>query len=369
MMFVLAGLVIGVATVVAVLGFSEAMVSDINHKLEKYGANILIMPRTNNLTLSYGGMALGGISFEMKDLRQADLQNVQQIKNARNIAAMGPVVLGAVVLSGQQVLLAGVDLDTSQILKPWWQVNGHFPKDEGEIMVGAEAARVLGLRLGEVYRLRDQSFTLVGVLDPTGSQDDQLVFTNLATAQFLLDKAGRVSMVEVAALCTACPIKDMVHQISAALPDAKVMAIQQVVKGRMETIGQFRQFAFGLSVVVMLVGGLVVFVTMMSSVKERTSEIGILRSIGFRKMHVMRIIFMEAGIVSGMAGAIGYLLGLGIIHGGLRYFQAAEIALVPHKPSLVAGAFLIAVAVGLMASIYPAIQAARLDPNDALKAL
>jgi putative ABC transport system permease protein len=220
-----------------------------------------------------------------------------------------------------------------------------------------------------VYLLRGKPFTLAGILDPTGSQDDQLIFTNLAAAQSLLDKAGLVSMVEVAALCTACPIEDMVRQISAALPDAKVMAIQQVVKGRMKTIGQFRQFAFGLSAVVVLVGGLVVLVTMMSSVKERTSEIGIFRSIGFRKRHVMRIIFMEAGIVSGISGIIGYMLGLGIIHGGLRYFKAAQVPMIPHDLSLVVGAVLMAVVVGLMASIYPAIQAARLDPNDALKAL
>jgi putative ABC transport system permease protein len=62
--FVLAGLVIGVSTVVAIFSFVEAMSDDINHKLEKYGANILIVPRTENLTLSYGGLSLGGVSFE-----------------------------------------------------------------------------------------------------------------------------------------------------------------------------------------------------------------------------------------------------------------------------------------------------------------
>ena len=61
--FVLAGLTIGVATVVAVIGFSRTMTHDINHKLEKYGANILILPRTERLSLTYGGLSLGGVSF------------------------------------------------------------------------------------------------------------------------------------------------------------------------------------------------------------------------------------------------------------------------------------------------------------------
>ena len=53
---ILAGLVIGISTVVAVINFVEVMKSDINNKLEKYGANILIIPKTENLSLLYDGL-------------------------------------------------------------------------------------------------------------------------------------------------------------------------------------------------------------------------------------------------------------------------------------------------------------------------
>ena len=78
--FVLAGLVIGVSTVVGIISFVEAMTNDINHKLEKYGANILIVPKTENLTLSYGGLSLGGVSFEMEEIQET---NRQEAKNAK----------------------------------------------------------------------------------------------------------------------------------------------------------------------------------------------------------------------------------------------------------------------------------------------
>ena len=61
--FVLAGLVIGVSTVVGIISYIEAMTNDINHKLEKFGANILVVPKTENLALSYGGLSLGGVSL------------------------------------------------------------------------------------------------------------------------------------------------------------------------------------------------------------------------------------------------------------------------------------------------------------------
>ena len=160
--FVLAGLVIGVSTVVGIISFVEAMTSDINHKLEKYGANILIVPRTENLTLTYGGLSLGGVSFEMEEIRQEELARVSSIKNARNIAALGPLVLGVVNVDSHKVLLAGVDFKASAILKPWWQMKGKVPDDNG-VILGAEAARILNLNVGDRLKIKNRHFSVSGI--------------------------------------------------------------------------------------------------------------------------------------------------------------------------------------------------------------
>ena len=366
--FVLAGLVIGVSTVVGIISYIEAMTSDINHKLEKFGANILVVPKTENLALSYGGLSLGGVSFEMEEIQQADLGRVSSIKNASNIAALGPLVLGVAKVGDRKVLLAGVDFKAANILKPWWKVRGTLPDTSG-ILLGAEAARVLNLEAGSGLKIHDHHLVVSGVLQPTGSQDDQLMFTRLGTAQSIFGKQGKVSMAEVAALCKDCPIEDMVKQISDALPGAKVMAIQQVVKSRMQTLGQLKKFSYGISGIILLIGSLVVLVTMMGSVRERTDEIGIFRAIGYRKRHIMRIVFTEAAIVSGMAGILGYFLGFAATKAGLEIFSESHSGLVPFSPGLAVAAFITALAVGLIASAYPALMAARLDPNEALRAL
>jgi putative ABC transport system permease protein len=369
--FVLAGLLIGVTTVVTLLTLVNAMKNDINHKLEMYGANILIVPKTENLSLTYGGLSLGGVSFEMQEIKEEELEKIRDIKNAANVAAVGPMVLGPVQVNDQRVLLAGVDFQAFQVLRPWWNVKGKIPEDD-EVILGAEAARVLGITTAGKFAMNGREFAVSGVLEATGSQDDGLVFAPITVAQALLGKDGRISMAEVAALCSGCPIEEMVRQISEVLPGANVMGIQQVVKGRMETLNQFQKFSYGVSALVLFVGSLMVLVTMMGSVRERTMEIGIFRAMGFRRSHVMRIIFYEAGIIAGVAGILGYVLGFTATRTLIPLFteshQGHGVA-VPFDPIMAGIAFVLAISIGLAASIYPALMASRLDPNEALRAL
>ena len=366
--FVFVGLLIAVSAVVAFVTLIESLTHDINTKLEQYGANILIVPKTENLSLNYGGMTIGGVMYELQEIQQKELRKIRTIKNSANVAAVGPMVLGAVDVNGRKVLLAGMDFGEIPMLRPWWIPKGQFPEKE-QVLAGAEAARILGLSLGNTVEASGRALQVSGILERTGSQDDQILFAPLQTAQVLLGKEGRISMAEVAALCHGCPIEDMVAQISQVLPGAQVMAIKQVVKGRMEALDHFRRVAYVLSGIVAFVGGLVVLVTMMGSVRERTSEIGIFRAIGFRKSHIMRIILLEAGIISALAGVSGYLLGLGATKAALPFFSDSQGIVIPLDPVLAGGAFGLALFLGLLASIYPALLAARMDPQEALRAL
>ncbi len=366
--FVLAGLGIGVATMVALISLTQALQQEIGHKLEKYGANILVTPRTERLSLSYEGMSLGGFSFQTREIPQEHVARIRTIKNSANVAAVGPMVLGAVQVGGHHALLAGVDFAATDLLKPWWRVRGKKP-GPGQVMLGSEAARLLGRRTGDALRLKGRQLMVSGVLEPTGSQDDGLIFTPLAQAQEMLGKRGLVSMVEVAALCKNCPVEAMVAQIGRKLPEAKVVAIQSVVRGRMQALDQFRRFSLGVTALVALVGSLVVLVTMMGSVKERTVEIGIFRAIGFRRSHVMRVVLLEAALLSLAAGVAGWALGVAAGRLALPWLSQGGDARLALDPWLAGGALAMAVLVGVLASLYPALSASRMDPARALRTL
>jgi putative ABC transport system permease protein len=368
MAFLVIGLLIGIATVVTMLSLSKAMTAEAQHKMENFGANILITPKTDELSLSYGGITLGGVTVDPREIREADLERILTIPNRRNIAAVAPKILGAVQVKGERVMLMGVAADREFHLKRWWSVDGRPLSAENELVAGSAVARRLGLVMGEKVEIAGKTFVLTGTLQETGSQDDDLLIASLPTAQALLGKPGLVSFVEVAALCGDCPVDDMVNQIAAVLPDVKVGAIQQVVKSRMHAIEQFQAFALGVAAVVIFIGALVVFVTMMGSVNERTREIGIFRALGFRRGHVVSLILIEAFWVSLLAGVLGFLSGM-LATRLLLPVLAEEHAHLVWDPLLAGGSILLAVVVGTLASLYPALHASRLDPTEALRTL
>ena len=366
--FLVIGLLIGVATVVTLLSLTDAMGQRAQHELENFGANIIITPRSEALALNYGGIQLAGVNLVANELEQSSLANIDDIPNRRNVATIAPKVLGAVEVDGQRIMIMGVDPAAEFKLKRWWSIAGRPVEQGHELLVGDAVVKRFNLNMGDTLKVNGQDFTVVGLLAKTGSQDDQLLIAPLDVAQATLGKPGQISMVEIAALCHDCPVDDMVNQLQAVLPGTDVQAVQQVVKTRMHALGQFRLFAWGVAVTVVIIGALLVFVTMMGAISERTREIGIFRAIGYRRRHVLHLVLMEATIVSALAGVLGYLTGvaatlvaLPLLDGGKASWQ--------WNPTLAVAAVFAAIFVGLLASLQPAFRASRLEPSEALRAL
>jgi putative ABC transport system permease protein len=337
--------------------------------MDEFGANILVTPRSNGLAMNYGGISLGGVAFDQREIREEDLALIKTITNHKNISAISPKVLGGIKVDNHDVLLVGVNFESELKMKQWWQIFGTAPNGDNELLFGSDASRVLNVSPGDRVDIKGESFTVAGVLDQTGSQDDALVFAGLTKAQKLLGKEGKISMAEVAALCSGCPIGDMVTQIAEKLPDAKVSAIQQVVEGRLKALDQFKRFSYAMAGVVVFIGSLIVFVTMMGSVNERTTDIGVFRAIGFRKSHIMRIILLEAALVSLLAGFLGYAVGMGGAKLALPFMAESKNAHLIWDTTVAFGSIGLALTLGVLASLYPALHASKMDPTEALRAL
>lgn len=368
MIFLVLGLFIGIATIVTLMSITESMTHDIEDRLDQYGANIVMVPRSDNLNLSYGGITMGGVNYQTIEFDEEKIPEIRTIENSKNLGLVAPKVLGAAKVRGKDVLLMGVNFETEMQLKNWWQFEGAPPAAPNELLIGSQTAVTYDLAVGDTLDIKGDDYTVTAILKPTGSSEDGIIVGDLHTFQNILGKEGKVSMVEIQAFCRDCPITELTLQISEKFPEAKVTGLRQAMMSKMQTVEMFKTFSYGIAVLVIFIGSLLVFVTMMGSVNERTREIGIFRAIGFRRGHVMQIILLEAMVVGLIGGLLGYLGGNAIAWVSLPLVVKSS-SFAGLNYNLGGVSLLLAVALSLIASLYPAQKASKLDPSEALRAL
>lgn len=368
--FLVSGLALGIGAAVALTSVGDAMNREVMHTLDEFGANILVLPATEDLPLSYGGMTVSAVNTGGRSLTLEDARKVKTIENRENISTVAPKLLVVSGVKGAKVMVAGVDFPSEFKMKKWWRMaSGTKPRETGEIIIGKDAAVKLGVAAGDTVTLGGGAYRVSGVLGDTGSQDDGLIFADLATVQRQFKKGNAVSLIEISALCGGCPIEEIVAQLNGALPGARIVAVKETVELKMQAMHYFHRFSIGISLLLLIVAGMIIFFAMTASVKERVQEIGLFRAVGFRTGHIIQVLLIEAFFVSFLAGAVGYAVGTFSPRFIAPYLMSAYNLKFVFDPALAVSAVAASVVVGLLASIYPAVRAGRLDPIEALRTL
>lgn len=361
---------LGVTSIVALAHVSRVVGDSLERKLTAFGANILLTPKRETLAVSYGGVNLGNVMLAQNYLDvETVLGGVRGIGHAQRISGVAPKLLAVEEKDGVNLGVVGVDWRQELAMKSYWAVQGAFPSAPGELLAGEAAARRLGLKPGDSIQLLGREFPVRGVLLPTGGDDDKVLFTDLETLQGLNNAAGKVSFVEVSALCAGCPIEEITDQLTAALPGVEVMALRNVVEQRMYSIHFVQHLVLAVSVVILLTGSCMVGLSMLSAVNERRREIGILRSLGYSKPQVFGVFCVEALLLGLVAGVLGYVLGWAASFRVLHALDVAEAGGVAFEPLYLAVTCFLVALVTLLAAAFPAWKASRVHPTEALVAL
>ena len=367
--FLVVGLVIATALVVTLIIVSKSISVSIAKNMDEFGANILVFPQSEELSLNYGGMNISGVSVGGKELRNEDAALIRTIKNKDNISIVSPKLVNVANVEGKNVLIVGINFNDEFRLKKWWKLDGSKPIQRNEIVIGAEIKKQLHSGLKKDLKVRDKNYSVSAVLEPTGSQDDNVIFMDLAEAQVLFNKRNDLSLIEISALCYSCPIEEIVKQTSSKLPNAKVTAIRQTIESKMDAMHRFEHFSFGISLVILIISGLIVFANVSASVNDRTREIGIFRAVGFKQTHIIKIILLEVFVASVSAGLIGYVCGLLSSEIIIPIISMSKETAMQNDFNLLLLSTALSITVGFISSIYPAFRASRLDPTIALRSL
>ena len=361
---------LSVVSIVSLHYVSRVVGESLEKKLTAFGANILVMPGSEKLTVSYGGFSMGDMLMGVTDLRESEVEEkILSIGYRDRISVIAPKLVAMTRVEGVAVGVVGVRFEREKVLKGYWAVQGAFPTAPNGVLAGARAAEKLSLAVGDSVELGGQNAVVSGIIAPTGSDDDSVLFAGLDFAQAAFGQPGLVSFVEVSALCAGCPIDDIVAQIAQKLPDTDIKALQSIVKQRMYSVHFVEHLILTVSLVILFIACCMVGATMLSSVNERIKEIGLLRSLGFSQRGIFGIFCFEAVLIGMASGVVGYFGGYALSLKVLAMLDMTKEASPSMHPGHLALTCLLIAAVSVLAAFVPSRKAASIEPSTALISL
>ncbi|WP_422734711.1 ABC transporter permease [Micromonospora sp. WMMD558] len=362
------GIAIGIAAMIAVVGISSSSQAELNRQLDDLGTNLLTVEPGRSSADKPTQLPKEAIPMIA---RIASVEAVSAVGRLPNVHAYRNEHVNPVQTGSLTVYAGHLDLPATVGLSP---VSGHWlsqpTADFPTAVLGWTAAQRLGIDDAAARPqivLGKHRFTVVGVLRPVPLAEDldRAVFVGWSAAENYLGFDGNATTVYTR---TA---EDAVAEVRKALPrtvkpgaphEVLVSRPSDALAARMITENTFSGLLLGLGAVALLVGGIGVTNTMVISVLERRSEIGLRRALGATRGQVLLQFLVESLLLSALGGLGGILIGV-VVTAGYAATQDWP-AVVPLWAT--AGGFAATLLIGAVAGLYPAVRAARLTPTQAL---
>jgi putative ABC transport system permease protein len=377
------GMIIGVAAVITMVALGTGAQSSIEAQIQSAGTNMIIVNAGNFMQ---GGVRMGqGNASTMTPEDAAAIVRVQGVQYAAaSVNTRGQIVAGNQNWGSQ---IQGTDVDLP-LIRSWPTTMGAFftPQD----VTTASKVAVLGTvvrdqvfggeanPVGQVIRINNQPFTVVGVMaskgqSGMGQDQDDTVFVPYTTVMKKLRGITFINNVTVSAASAAdtsatadriAALLRVRHKIQPGDPDDfMVRTMEEMASVRVQATQTMTALLASIAGVSLLVGGIGIMNIMLVSVTERTREIGLRMAIGARGRDVLLQFLVEAMVLSLFGGSIGIALGFALSQGVTLWMQWPTAV----SPQAVVLAFGFAAITGIFFGFYPARKAAALDPIDALR--
>jgi putative ABC transport system permease protein len=389
-----AGVALAVTVAVSLGGFMLGYRGAIDKSINMLGFQVMIMakgcPYEAATMMLKGGTGLLYLPVEI----------YSQVKNDEDIESITPIFVGVAQKQGSGIrddagaanfsIMSGIDVPTYKVMKPWIAFkNGagydggrwFSPDSRNEVVLGFEAAEYEQRKVGDAFYASItpagkpepvmHEFKVVGVLDRTGTQDDGTVFLPIDVAQEYFGRSGQVTILGIKLKqFNAFKLREFETRWL-KLPEVQVVGLQQVKNTLVNLVATAQTMIAAVAIIAVIVALIGVINTILMSVYERTSEIGIMKALGARRGSIFQLIWLETVmicLVGAVVGSVIAVVGSGLVERAIKSMADLGVSgsIVRITPEVVGYAIVGAVVLGFFGGLYPAWRASSMRPVEAI---
>lgn len=378
------GIIIGVGAVIGLMAIGQGSEESIKGELGKLGSNVInVIPARNNQRTSSRGTTRLDILFE------SDIAIIKQF--CPSVANITPLVQSQVqAVNGANNVrpsITGVYSDYFKIQKLETQYGQLFDDDTGKsfskvCIIGKTVAEELfqnqANAIGQIIRLNKIPFRVLGVLKAKGQSSfgmdqDNVIIAPFASVQKRILGINYANSISVSAISDEVvelaqeELKEVLstklEKVQLGEPTFEIMTLKEIMDVMGSITGMLTLLLAAVASISLIVGGIGIMNIMLVSVKERTREIGLRLAVGAPENAILLQFLLEAIFICLIGGILGVMVGFLIAFGGGSYLGwAVEVT-----PSSIALAFGFSSLIGVVFGFFPARQASRLHPIEALR--
>jgi putative ABC transport system permease protein len=388
-----AGVALAVTVAVSLGGFMLGYSGAIDKSIDMLGFQVMIMakgcPYEAATMMLKGGSGLLYLPSDTYD----------KVRTDPEIESITPIFVGLAEKQGSSIrddagstfsVINGIDVASYRVMKPWVTLKKGAGYDSGrwfsqdsrtEVVLGFEAAEYEQRKVGDTFYasitpngqaaaiLRE--FKVVGVLERTGTQDDGGVFMPIDAARQYFNRPSELTILGI-------KLKQFngirMREFEARwlkLPEVQVVGLQQVKSTLVNLVATAQTMIAAVAAIAVIVALIGVVNTILMSVYERTSEIGIMKALGARRGAIFQLIWLETVMIclaGGLAGSIAAVAGSGLVERAIKALADLGVSgsVVRITPGVIGFAILGAVILGFFGGLYPAWRASSMRPVEAI---
>ena len=364
---------------VMVMGIFQVVTQGLELSRERLGADAILVPK-------YASASGSDLLFTaLPENIYMDVSVLEQAKQLEGIAALTPQFYNQTLdLSccdaGTTRRIVGYDTETDFILTPYLEDTEKGPLKADELILGSNYDHELS---GQNYMLLGKKFTVVNMLQPTGSGMDDIYFMDIDTVrQMCLDSYAisrnwqdkdpfdHISVIMVKFASGTDP-DAFVHQVEESGMDCRAVLTSDTISALQHQLEAIMKVMFALWMAALAIAVLALTGRFNALAKERQKEIGLLRAIGLTKGKVFSLIIGETGLMALMGGLLGSGIALVCMGPAIEMLREAFVL----SPSVWSDSMaalcgitgtLLAVALGFASAVSPALKSASMDPQSAI---